>query len=148
MASWPFGYLLALAAGFSFVVQQAVNANLRADIGSPWWAGFVSYLGGTLVMLIAAVSFREPWLSKGTFRPADVLSWSGGFFGAIYIAISIILFPKLGAAKTVALIVTGQMIGSLLFDHFGLLGVPVQPVTVTRGFGAAMLIAGVVLLRS
>ena len=41
------GYLLALGAGVSFVFQQAVNANLRLDIGSAWWAGFVSYLGGT-----------------------------------------------------------------------------------------------------
>jgi Putative inner membrane exporter, YdcZ len=36
------GYLFAMGAGVSFVVQQAVNSNLRAEIGSPWWAGFVS----------------------------------------------------------------------------------------------------------
>lgn len=43
-------YALALGAGVSFVFQQAVNANLRTEIGSPWWAGFISYLGGTLTM--------------------------------------------------------------------------------------------------
>jgi bacterial/archaeal transporter family-2 protein len=43
-----FGYLLAFGAGVSFVFQQAVNAHLRVEIGSPWWAGFVSYLGGTI----------------------------------------------------------------------------------------------------
>ena len=32
-------WLLAVGAGLSFVFQQAVNANLRAEIGSPWWAG-------------------------------------------------------------------------------------------------------------
>ena len=32
-------YLLAAGAGVSFVFQQAVNANLRAELGSPWWAG-------------------------------------------------------------------------------------------------------------
>jgi bacterial/archaeal transporter family-2 protein len=42
---WPFG------AGLSLVFQQVVNANLRAEIGSPWWAGFISYLGGTLATL-------------------------------------------------------------------------------------------------
>ena len=40
--------LLAVAAGVSFVVQASVNAKLRADLGSPSWAAFWSYLGGTL----------------------------------------------------------------------------------------------------
>ena len=43
-------YLLAFGAGVSVLIQQVVKSNLRMDIGSPWWAGFVSYLGGTLVM--------------------------------------------------------------------------------------------------
>jgi transporter family-2 protein len=56
--------LLALVAGTSFVVQQAVNSNLRIELGSAWWAGFISYLGGTLVMLIMVVLMREPFLSS------------------------------------------------------------------------------------
>jgi hypothetical protein len=38
--------LLAADAGISFLMQQAVNADLRAALGSPGWADFVSYLGG------------------------------------------------------------------------------------------------------
>jgi len=53
-------YVIAFAADVSFVFQQAVNANLRVEIGSPWWSGFVSYLGGTIIMLIAALALREP----------------------------------------------------------------------------------------
>ena len=47
----------------------------------------------------------------------------------------------------VALLVTGQMLASLTLDHFGLLGVPVQPATLVRMAGAAFLILGVVLIR-
>jgi transporter family-2 protein len=50
---------LGAAAGVSFVIQQAVNANLRASIGSAAWAGFVSYFGGTLCMLILALALHE-----------------------------------------------------------------------------------------
>ena len=98
-------------------------------------------------MLATALAFREPWLSKQAFRLEDLLSWSGGVFGAIYIAVSILLFPRLGAATVIALIVAGQMVGSLLFDHFGLLGAPLHPVTVSRAIGGALLIAAVVLIR-
>src|SRR5205085_491879 len=54
------GYMFAIGAGVSFVFQQAVNASLRAEIGSVWWAGVISYLGGTIVMLIAALILKEP----------------------------------------------------------------------------------------
>src|SRR5580704_6710727 len=140
-------YLLAAGAGVSFVFQQAVNANLRAEIGSPWWVGFISYLGGTLAMLAVVVPLCEPWLTGPTIARTSWMSWTGGIFGAVYIAISIMLLPRLGAAMVVALIVLGQMLGALAFDHFGLLGVPENPISVPRIAGAALLVAGVVLIR-
>jgi transporter family-2 protein len=141
-------YLLAIGAGLSFVFQQAVNANLRTEIGSPWWAGFVSYLGGTLVMLAIAVASGEPWPSMQGVQKSNAISWSGGLFGAVYIGISILLIPRLGAAIVIGLIVAGQMIGSLVFDHFGLLGVPVHSMSLSRLLGAMLLILGVVLIRA
>jgi transporter family-2 protein len=39
------------------------------------------------------------------------------------------------------------MIGALAFDHFALLGVPENPVSPMRLAGAALLVAGVVLIR-
>jgi transporter family-2 protein len=140
-------YLLAVGAGVSFVVQQAVNSNLRAEIGSAWWAGFVSYLGGTLAMLVMIVMLREPMLSAATAARGSWLSWTGGIFGAIYIAVSIFLLPRLGAATVVALIVVGQMLGSLAFDHFGLLGVPQHAASPLRILGAGLLVLGVALIR-
>jgi transporter family-2 protein len=140
-------YLLAVCAGLSFVFQQAVNANLRTEIGSPWWAGFVSYLGGTIAMLVVAVLMREPWPSVQAIQRSHAMSWTGGVFGAIYIAISILLIPRLGAAMVIALIVAGQMIGALAFDHFGILGVPVHSANASRLLGAVLLVAGVVLIR-
>jgi transporter family-2 protein len=139
--------ILALVAGTSFVVQQAVNSNLRIELGSPWWAGFISYLGGTLVMLIMIVLMREAPLPLNSISRSTWWSWSGGLFGAIYIAISILLIPRLGAFAVVGLIVIGQLVTSLVFDHFGILNVPQYPVSVPRIVGAAFLFAGAVLIR-
>jgi bacterial/archaeal transporter family-2 protein len=140
-------YLLVAGAGVSFVFQQAVNANLSHELGSPWWAGFISYLGGTLAMLAMIVVLRQPLLTGTGIARTSWMSWAGGIFGAIYIAISILLLPRLGAALVVALIVLGQMLGGLVFDHFALLGVPENPVSATRLTGVALLVAGVVLIR-
>jgi bacterial/archaeal transporter family-2 protein len=142
-----FGYVLALAAGISFVFQQAVNANLRVELSSAWWAGFVSYLGGTIVMIVVALLLRESATWSSAITQGRWLSWSGGIFGAIYIAISIFLLPRFGAATVIGLIVAGQMLGSLAFDQFGLFGLQTHALTPARAVGAAFLVAGVVLIR-
>ncbi len=48
---------------------------------------------------------------------------------------------------TLALAIAGQMSAALLLDHAGLLGLPVRQVTVRHMLGAALLVAGVVLIR-
>src|SRR5438045_2429174 len=140
--------MLSAAAGVSFVIQQAVNADLRASIGSAAWAGFVSYLGGTVCMLVLALVLREAAPAMADIHRSHWWVWTGGFFGAVYIAISIFLVPRLGAAFFVALLVAGQMVGSIAFDHFGVLGLSEHPVDLPRIIGAILLIAGVVLIRA
>lgn len=139
--------LLAVAAGVSVSLQQAINARLRAELGSPWWAGLVSFLGGTLAMLTAAVATGESLPSGTTVARTSWASWTGGFFGAVFVGVAILMVPRLGATAVVALVVVGQMLGSLAFDHFGVLGIPQHPASPTRLLGAALLILGVVLVR-
>ena len=62
-ALFAFSYLLVVGAGVSVALQQILNANLRAEIGSPWWAGFVSYFVGMLAMLAVALISPGPRLS-------------------------------------------------------------------------------------
>ncbi|VWC95865.1 membrane protein [Burkholderia lata] len=145
-------YLLVVAAGVSVALQQVLNANLRAQLGSPWWAGSVSYLVGLAAMLAVALLSPHPRLSgtgTGTITGAGSwFSWTGGFFGAAFVGIAILMVPRLGAATTLALIVVGQMTGALVFDHFGVLGIQQHSASPIRMAGAACLILGVVLVRA
>lgn len=148
ITSHALSYLLVVFAGASVALQQLLNANLRAHLGSPWWAGSVSYLVGLAAMLAVALIAPGPRFSEAFSGAAPWTSWTGGLFGALFIGIAILMVPRLGAATTQALIVVGQMIGSLAFDHFGVLGIQQQPATLIRMAGAACLILGVVLIRA
>lgn len=139
--------LLATGAGVSFVMQQVVNADLRMTLGSAAWTGFVSYLGGTLCMFALAIVLREALPSTVAAGQSHWWAWRGGFFGAIYIAVSILLVPRLGAATFVALLVAGQMLSSVLFDHYGLFGIAQRSVDLSRLLGSVLLIIGVILIR-
>jgi bacterial/archaeal transporter family-2 protein len=141
-------YLLVVLAGMSVALQQVLNADLRTALSSPWWAGLISYLGGTLVFLAILVGSGGPWLTRSSIARTSWLSWTGGLFGATFIGISAVMVPRLGAATTLALIVAGQMLGSLIFDQVGLMSVPEHPLTPLRLVGAACVVGGVVLVRS
>jgi transporter family-2 protein len=142
-----FPMILAVAAGISLVVQQALNANLRAALTSAAWSGFMSYLLGVICMVGLALLLQDPIPSVATASRIPWFAWSGGLFGAIFIGLGIFLVPQLGAATFFALLIAGQMFGSIAFDHFGLMGVPVHPITAIRVAGAIMLVGGVVLIR-
>src|SRR5215471_20187209 len=139
--------LLAVAAGVSVIVQQVLNSNLRMALNSAAWSGFMSYLVGVVCMALLALLIGDPFPSASVAARIPWWAWSGGLFGAIFIGLAIVLIPKLGAATFIALLVAGQMLCSLAFDHFGLLGIPVQPASLVRLAGAAFLILGVVLIR-
>jgi transporter family-2 protein len=139
--------LVVVVAGVSVSLQQVVNARLRAELGSPWWAGLVSFLGGTLVMLIVVVTTGESLPSGTVVARTSWASWTGGIFGALFVGVAILMVPRLGATAFVALVVVGQMLGSLTFDHFGVLGIPQHSASPVRLVGAALLILGVVLVR-
>jgi transporter family-2 protein len=139
--------LLTLIAGVSVVVQQALNASLRAAIGSAAWSGVVSYFVGLICIAAFAVVLREPFPSAGIVAASPWWAWSGGVFGAIFISLAILLIPQLGAATFIGVLVTGQMLVSVILDHFGWLGMEQRPVDLPRLIGVALLIAGVVLIR-
>ena len=139
--------LLAVASGASLVVQQALNANLRIALNSAALSGFVSYFVGTLCMVALAIALRDPLPTATVVTRLPWWTWSGGLFGAIYVGLSILLLPRLGATAFVGLLITGQMITSLAVDNYGLLGLAQRPVDAPRAIGVALLVAGVVLIR-
>jgi transporter family-2 protein len=139
--------LLAVVAGLSLATQQLVNANLRTALSSPAWAGFASYFVGTLCMAGLTIVLRDPVPSMEVAAAAPWWSWLGGLLGAIFIGLAIILVPRLGAGTFFALLITGQMIGSIVFDHFGLFGLLPRPAELMRLVGVIFLITGVVLIR-
>ncbi|NEU12340.1 DMT family transporter [Methylobacterium sp. BTF04] len=139
--------VLAVLAGGSIVVQQILNTNLRTALNSAVWSGFTSYCVGVACMALLALVLRDPIPSVSVAARIPWWAWSGGVFGAIFIGLSVLLVPQLGAATFIALLVTGQMLASVTFDHFGWMGLVQRSLDGPRLIGIALLIGGVVLIR-
>lgn len=136
------------AAGALVTLQAGYNAQLGRALGHPLWATLVSFLIGLAGIVAVMMAMRVP---APALAPAAALPWwiwLGGLFGAIYVTAAIIFAPQLGAAVFMGAVVAGQMLASLLLDHYGLGGFPEKPATLARLAGAVLLIAGVFLLQA
>ena len=140
-------YALAIGAGVSVATQQVLNGGLRTALQSPAWAGFVSYLGGLLTMILVLVALREPMPAWKLVSTTPWWAWSGGILGGVFILLVILLLPSLGAATLLALVVAGQMAAAVTMDHFGVFGLETHPISMSRLIGIALVIAGVVLIK-
>lgn len=138
---------LALAAGGALAVQAGINAQLRVSLGHATLAALVNTLVA-VVFLAACVVVTRPHLpSGGALRGVPVWQWAGGVLGGVYVLVNVLVALRLGAAALVALIVSGQLLAALILDHFGLLAFPEHALNGPRLVGAALLVAGVVLIR-
>lgn len=139
--------LMALIIGASIPTQAGINHQLRHWLDSPVLAAIVSFCVGTGCLMVYALAARIPIALTRSLDGSPWWIWTGGMVGAIWVTAAIIVAPKLGAATLLSLIVTGQMVTSILLDHFGLLGYQIQPITPLRILGVAMVVGGVVLVR-
>lgn len=142
----PWFILAALSAGAMLPLQALFNARLGRSVGSMFYAaGFSAALSALLLVLAGFLAMGSP--RTGDLSAVPAWAWAGGVCGLVTLAGITFAAPRLGAGSTVALVVTGQVIFSLVLDHFGLFGLAAQPVTLQRALAATLLLSGALLIR-
>ncbi len=139
-------YLLGIASGFGLTLQVGMNSKLRTVLQNANSAALVSFLVGTLGLIALLVITRAPMPARDTFAAVPLWAWFGGLMGAFYVAISTVVASQLGTTSLLALTLLGQLATALVADHFGWMGLPEHPITLTRLAGVALLGAGVWLI--
>lgn len=117
------------------------------SLSSPILAALVSFVVGTVSLLIYVIASGEKFSDVSLARNAPAFAWLGGLLGAFFVASTIILLPRLGVVLTISLVIAGQMIMSLIIDHFGLLGTPVKEINLARVTGVILIGVGAVIIR-
>lgn len=138
--------MLAFLVGAGLVIQVGLNMAVGRALGGAVWGAFVNFIVGTAALVILLVATRQSWPSRDVVAGVPAWAWFGGLLGAAYVATATFAGPRLGALLLLALTVAGQMIASVIVDHYGLLGFQQQAVTPLRLAGIALLVAGVWLV--
>ena len=136
---------VALVIGAMLPLQALLNARLGQATHGPLLAATVSFaVGGTLLVAVLLAT-RTPLPGAVMAAAVPWWAWLGGVLGAMYVVGATLLVPRLGAAGLVCLLVLGQMIGSVLLDHFGVLGMP-RPADALRVVGLLLVAVGALLV--
>lgn len=142
-----FFILLAITVGMAGTAQAAINNRLNEFISNPIIVALVSFVVGSAALFVYIVASGGQLSSIWTAKNVPWIAWTGGILGAYFVACTVILVPRLGVALTFSLIIAGQMVLTLIIDHYAMFGVPERPISLARIGGVALIILGVVLIR-
>ncbi len=137
-------YLLTMFLGVVLAVHLAMNGKVgsvlnNARVGNAlFWC-----IGAVGALAIGLTGWRSDALAP--IRQVHPVLLTAGVLGASLVFAIAWLIPKVGAGPVMITLLAGQVLGGLLMSHYGWLGSPVQPITLTKLAGVAVMIGGVML---
>lgn len=139
MNAWTLA-VAAVVAGFLLPFQAGANARLSTSLPDRLQAAVVSFAVGLLALVVLALAKAGVPTSVKPGLPW--WAWIGGLMGAAYVASAVYIAPRLGVVALLVLGLVGQAAGSILVDHFGLMGLPTREMTPGRIIGLLVVLAG------
>lgn len=137
--------IIALAAGVALATQSAINTQLaKAMSGEAVIATFISFAVGTIVLFFIAWVKTDLWGNLSTVPSQPWWKLIGGVLGAVVVFTTVLLAPKLGITAMLFFIIVGQLITATTIDHFGLIGMPIREVNITKLIGLIIVAFGLV----
>ncbi|AWK89119.1 DMT family transporter [Azospirillum thermophilum] len=136
----------ALVAGAAVPFQAGANAALGRTLGHPLWATVASLIVSLLAVLPSLLLLKVPAPSVTQAFQMPLWVWFGGIAGVVYITSALLITPRLGATAFIVCVIAGQVLASLLIDHFGLMGLAAKPASAWRVFGVLLIVAGMVVV--
>lgn len=140
-------YLLPILAGVAMSIQSGINSQLRIAINHPLMAALISFLGGTFLLMLLLLFAKQPTPSLETLGGISWYKFTGGLLGAFVVTVVLLSVKEVGASNMFVLIVAGQLITALLMDHYGVLGMRMNPVSFQKMAGIVLVVAGAYLVN-
>jgi transporter family-2 protein len=140
-------YLLPVFAGIAITIQSGVNSQLRTAIQHPLMAAFISFVVGTIALAVLLIFSKDTIPGLSQYADVNWYKYTGGLLGAFVVTVTLVSVSQIGAGNMFVLIVAGQLITAVLMDHFGVLGLKQDPVSIQKLLGICLLIAGAWLVN-
>ncbi|GAC1525952.1 MAG: DMT family transporter [Sediminibacterium sp.] len=142
-----FFYILPVLAGLALTTQAGINSQLKIAVNNPWVAAFISFFTGTIFLALVLVFTRQQLPDVTELKQIGLYKYAGGLLGVFFVTVVIFSVERIGSTNMFALIIAGQFLVALLYDHFGLFGLPHVPINWGKVLGVVLLISGAYLVN-
>ncbi|MDZ5721391.1 DMT family transporter, partial [Bacillus sp. SXabc123] len=137
-------YVLALLAGAALSFEGAIYAELGKTIGQIE-TSFYNFFMGSIIMGLLWLFFGKGELSYTLKAP----KWSllGGVMGVVYLTSIVVSVPFVGVGITMVAVIIGQLVMSMVIEHFGWLGSKKTRVNKEKIFAVISMIIALILIN-
>ena len=137
-------YVFTMFLGVVLAVHLSMNGRVGSVLNNARVGNALFWCIGAVGALAIGVTGWQTG-ALGPLRQVHPILLTAGVLGACLVFAIAWLIPQVGAGPVMITLLAGQILGGLLMSHFGWLGSPVQPVTMTKLAGVLVMIGGVVL---
>jgi transporter family-2 protein len=137
-------FAFGLFLGIILTLHLSMNGKVGATIGNPRVANALFWsIGALAAILIGATGWQNGALSA--LKQINPVLLTAGAIGACLVFCIAWMLPQIGARGMFVTLIAGQILGGMIFSHFGWLGSPVQRISVLNGLGALVMLGGALL---
>jgi len=136
---------LMLLIGFILTLHLAMNSQVGMILKNQKMGNAMFWTIGAITAIIIGLTGWDPAVFT---RLKEVPLWllTAGVMGGLLVFGIAWTMPQLGAGPAFVLLIAGQVISGMIFSHFGLLGSPVEPISMVKIVGVVLLISGAAIV--
>ena len=136
---------LMLLIGFILTLHLAMNSQVGIILKNQKMGNAMFWTIGAITAIIIGLTGWDPAVFT---RLKEVPLWllTAGVMGGLLVFGIAWTMPQLGAGTAFVLLIAGQVISGMIFSHFGLLGSPVEPISMVKIVGVVLLISGAAIV--
>lgn len=133
---------MAIAVGCLLPLQGALLARLGPQLNHPVQATMVSYIGGLLACMVILALIRVSYPTAQQLMAIDGHFYIAGVLGMVFVTSMLYLMPYIGVTTMLVAAIIGQLIASLIIDHFGGFGGLKIAISTPRIVGVILMLVG------
>ena len=137
-------YALTMFLGVVLTVHLAMNGKVGAVLGNPRVGNALFWCIGAVTAIAIGLSGWQAGALSG-LRQVNPFLLTAGAMGATLVFGIAWIIPQIGAANMTLMLLAGQILSAMTLSHFGLLGSPVQPLSLMNIIGALVMLGGIFL---
>lgn len=134
-------FIAIILLGVVLAVHLAMNGRVGNIMDNARVANALFWTIGAVTAIIVGLTGWESG-AFSSLSEINPLLLTAGAMGALLVFAIAWLIPRTGAGNVFILLLTGQVVGSLVISHFGWLGSPQEPISLMQLGGALVMMAG------